>query len=147
MQLSGPWDRAQVARFLDRTAVPMRIAVNGSQGFPVLASLWFLPDGDDLLCATSPRARLVALLREDPRCGFEVSPDQPPYRGVRGRATASLSQDGGGPLLERLLKRYGIPRDGGLARWLLTRADEEVVITLSPRRLLSWDYSRRMGAG
>jgi len=147
MQLSGPWDRAQVADFLDRTAVPLRLAVNGSQGFPVMASLWFLRDGDDLLCATSPRARLVELLQVDPRCGFEVSADQPPYCGVRGRARAALSQTGGGALLERLLDRYAIARDGGLARWLLARADEEVVITLSPLRVLSWDYRRRMGDG
>ena len=147
MQLSGPWDRAQVAEFLDRTAVPLRLAVNGSLGFPVMASLWFVREGDDLLCATSPRARLVELLHADPRCGFEVSPDQPPYRGVRGRAEATLAQNGGGPLLERLLARYAIPRDGGLARWLLARADEEVVISLSPLRVLTWDYGRRMTGG
>lgn len=122
----------------------MRLAANTDSGFPVVLSLWFLPDGDDLLAAVHREARIAKRLAADSRCAFEIAPNEPPYRGVRGQATASLNSKGARALLECLLDRYLGSRDSGLARFLLGRADEELVVRLRPIRVASWDYSRRM---
>jgi hypothetical protein len=42
------------------------------------------------------RARILEYLRVEPRCGFEVASDRPPYRGVRGQGVASLHPAEGG---------------------------------------------------
>ncbi len=122
----------------------MRLAANTDSGFPVIVSLWFLREGDDLLAAVHRDSRIAGRLGDDARCAFEIAPDEPPYRGVRGQATASLSPDGAGALLERLLDRYLVSRDSGLAQFLLARADEELVVRVKPRWVGSWDYTSRM---
>jgi hypothetical protein len=144
MEPSGPWSRAEIDRFLDRTRIPLRLAVNGTSGHPVLASLWFVPLGDRLWCATQQQASVTRLLERDPRCAFEVAPESPPYRGVRGAAIASLHAERGAEILGLLIDRYLGDRSSRLAHWLLGRAETETAIALAPQRLVSWDYSERM---
>lgn len=144
IQRTGPWTEAQSREFLAAARIPMRLAANTSSGFPVLLSLWFIPDQDDLLAAVHRDSRIAKRLQADPRCAFEIAPNEPPYRGVRGAATASLSPTGARELLERLLERYLGSTDSSLGRFLLGRADEELVVRLRPRRIDSWDYSERM---
>ncbi|KPK17269.1 MAG: hypothetical protein AMJ62_02125 [Myxococcales bacterium SG8_38] len=141
---SGPWSQSRVREFLAEARIPMRLAANTDSGFPVVLSLWFLPEEDQLLGAVHQGARIAKRLKEDPRCAFEIAPDEPPYRGVRGQAMASLEVKGSGELLERLLNRYLGSTDSSLGRFLLGRADEELVVRLRPTWIASWDYTRRM---
>lgn len=133
-----------MVEFLRSATIPMRIAANTPSGFPVVVSVWYLHEGDELLAVTHRDARLAKRLEADPRCAFEIAPNQPPYRGVRGQAVAGLEDTGAEALLERLLDRYLGSGDSGLGRFLLARADEERVIRLRPTRIASWDYSARM---
>lgn len=122
----------------------MRLAANTTSGFPVVLSLWFLPEDDELLAAVHRDARIAKRLHKDPRCAFEIAPNEPPYRGVRGQALASLEAEGAFAVLERLLDRYLGSGDSSLGRFLLARAEEELIVRLRPSRIASWDYSRRM---
>ena len=122
----------------------MRLAANTTAGFPVVLSLWFVRDGDDLLAAVHRHAKIVKRLETDPRCAFEIATNDPPYRGVRGQARAELSSEGAPALLERLLTRYLGTTDSKLGRFLLSRGDEELAIRLRPRSVASWDYTERM---
>jgi hypothetical protein len=145
MTLTGPWDMAQVTAHLHQAVIPLRLAVLGRDGGPLVLSLWFLPEADGTLwCATPATARVVVALRRDPRAGFEVAADQPPYRGVRGRGRASLHPERGADILARLLARYGIPPASRLHRTLSARAATEMAICLRPDRLSTWDFSQRM---
>jgi hypothetical protein len=141
---TGPWSASQARAFLADARIPMRLAANTSSGFPVVLSLWFLPEQDELLAAVHQDARIAKRLSEDPRCAFEIAPNEPPYRGVRGQARARLETKGAGALLERLLERYLGSTDSELGRFLLGRADEELVVRLRPLSIASWDYSERM---
>ncbi|MEM9729901.1 MAG: pyridoxamine 5'-phosphate oxidase family protein [Myxococcota bacterium] len=140
----GPWSPAEVRGFLTSTTIPLRLAANTPSGFPVVLSLWFVAEGDQLLGAVHESSRIAKRLEADPRCAFEVAPDDPPYRGVRGRARATLEPDGAGVLLERLLERYLGSTDSNLGRFLLSRASEERVVRVSPLGFSSWDYTERM---
>ena len=144
VRLAGPWSKSEVASFLLGATIPMRLAANTDSGFPVVLSLWFLPEGDDLLAAVHRDSRIAHRLEADPRCAFEIAPNEPPYRGVRGQANATMSPTGAAELLERLLDRYLGSSDSRLGRFLLGRAKEELVVRVCPVRLSSWDYSDRM---
>ena len=144
MQLKGPWTRAEVDAFLASAHIPIRLAVNRASGHPLLASLWFLPDGDTLWCATQRDSHIVAALARDPRCAFEVAPEAAPYRGVRGRALASLHPERGEEILRLLIERYLGDPSSRFARWLLGRARSETALALAPRTLFDWDYRERM---
>ena len=145
--LRGPFSPDEVDAFLDRSVIPMRLAAVGPQGWPLILSLWFVRQGDELLAATRPTSTLVACLKDNPKCGFEIAGDEPPYRGVRGRASVVLEDRAGGPVLERLLTRYLGGTSGPLAKKLLAHADDEVCRRLRPLSLVSWDFTRRMTPG
>ncbi len=145
-EISGPWGRPAVAEFLAATVIPMRIGVVSPSGWPVVLSVWFAPDRGDLLAATRPTSALVRSLERQPRCGFEIAADAPPYRGVRGRGLVELDQDAGRSTLERLLVRYLGGIDSPLARKLLAQADDEVCIRIRPRSIVSWDFGARMAS-
>lgn len=143
-RLSGCWSGAEIAAFLARQMIPMRLAVHDSTGSPWVMSLWFLPDEGRLWCATNRQAKLVSFLQANPRCGFEVAGDMPPYRGIRGKGRGELVPERGGEILGRLLQRYGIDPASKLARTLLAKVDQEVAIAIVPSRISSWDFTERM---
>ena len=87
---AGPWNPTQIDRYLRETVAPIRLACIGGRGWPLVLSLWFEYDEGVLWCATHSRSRLAGHLKHDGRVAFEVSPNQPPYRGVRGRGRATL---------------------------------------------------------
>lgn len=132
-----------IAAFLASALVPLRLATVSPEGWPSVTSLWFLYRDGALWCATTADAHVARVLGENPRCGFEVAPDRPPYRGVRGQALAEVLPDGM-PLLAELLDRYGARPDHPFCRWLLGRDVEEVRLRLTPVRTSTWDYRRRM---
>jgi hypothetical protein len=144
IRLTGPWTKSRVREFLAEARIPMRLAANTDSGFPIVLSLWFLPEEDELLAAVHRDARIAKRLRADPRCAFEIAPNEPPYRGVRGQAIASLDPNRASALLERLLDRYLGSSDSSLGRFLLARAEEELIVRLQPSWIASWDYSQRM---
>lgn len=146
IRLRGPWQPAEVVAFLEQERTPLRLALNGHDGFPLLASLWFRYAQGALWCATHQDSLVARRLAQDPRAAFEVSVSEPPYYGVRGQAAVERLPKQGQQELEALLERYLGGHDSKLARWLLSRADEEVALRIRPKWLTSWDYRERMGA-
>jgi nitroimidazol reductase NimA-like FMN-containing flavoprotein (pyridoxamine 5'-phosphate oxidase superfamily) len=143
-RMSGCWTETQIAAFMVESQIPLRLAVQDATGCPLVMSLWFLYEDGAIWCATNAKARVLSYLTSEPRCGFEVAGDIPPYRGVRGKGRASLYPEQGGEILKRLLDRYGIESNSKLAAMLLSKIDQEVAIRISPDRFSSWDFSQRM---
>ena len=144
MEHRGPFSSEQVEGHFRETVIPIRLACVDSDGSPLVLSLWYLWRDGALWCATSPGARVVELLRKQPRCGFEVARDAPPYRGVRGQGLAELVPEQGAAILEALVDRYVGTRESSFARWLISRRDDEMAIRILPTHLSSWDFARRM---
>ena len=144
LSIAGPWSADQINRHMQLSTIPLRLAINGTRGMPVVLSLWFVSEGGQLWCASVDEARVIELIQRDPRCGFEIAADMPPYRGVRGQANASLHPDRGAEVLDLLLDRYKVHRKSRLGRFLLGRAQREIALKIEPTRLLTWDYSGRM---
>jgi nitroimidazol reductase NimA-like FMN-containing flavoprotein (pyridoxamine 5'-phosphate oxidase superfamily) len=140
-RISGPWSTDQIRNYLTTAVIPIRVATSGKTG-PLVQSLWFLFDEDSIWCCTQRDALIVQRLERQPTIGFEVSADAPPYKGVRGQATASLEPSHAGAVLERLISRYQAPP--ALADWLLRRLDDEVAIALRELSVTSWDFTARM---
>lgn len=141
---SGPWSRAEIERYLLDTRIPARLSVLTADGAPIVVSHWFIFEDGRLHCAARDSAAVVACLRRDPRCGFEIAADQPPYRGLRGRGRAGLAVDRDRALLARLHDRYLGPTETGFRRWLLGAEEPEIAIAIESDTMMSWDYGRRM---
>ena len=142
--LKGPWTQQQVDSFLQDSVFPLRIACVGEDHFPRVVSVWYGYDDDKFRCVSHRSSQLVGLLEQSDRVGFEVSTNTPPYCGVRGQGLARLGSDADGVVLTEMLQRYLGGTESSLGKWLLSRAADEVLITIEPVRLFTWDYRERM---
>ena len=130
--------------YLEGTVIPIRLSCSTGTGWPVVLSLWFLYQDGYLYCATEEKAKVIEYLKQNPKCGFEVASDLPPYCGVRGRATAELIPEMGDQILRGLLVRYLGSLDSSLAKILLSPKRNEIAIRLNPVSFTTWDFSGRM---
>ncbi|MFB6295540.1 MAG: pyridoxamine 5'-phosphate oxidase family protein [Halobacteriales archaeon] len=141
---TGAWSREEAAAFLDQTAVPVRLACRTPGGGLWMLSLWFRFAGGKLHCATGADADVVRYLEGDPDVAFEVSTNDPPYKGVRGRGTVTIDPDEDKELLRELIVRYLGDVDAPPGPQLLDASREEVAIRIDPDRVYSWDFTPRM---
>ena len=143
MELSKARFTNEDVMFLKEVNIPLRLSCLTTSGWPMIVSLWYLYSEGKLFCSTQKNSKLVKFLRQDPRCAFEIAPETPPYRGIRGKGTVELVEEGAMDTLEKLILRYLGGKDSGLAQYLLSR-DNEVAIVITPKKLYTWDYSSRM---
>lgn len=133
-----------IAHYLEQTVIPLRLGCVDLSGWSCVVSLWYLYENGLLYCATKDSAKVVEYLRKNPRCGFEVAGDMPPYCGVRGRATAEIIPEQGQAILEKLVVRYLGGTDTPLGQQLLANSENEVAIVLNPVQITHWNFSKRM---
>lgn len=146
VEYSGVWSADETADFLDRTVVPLRLACQTPAGRLWLVALWYRFRDGRFECATASDATVVEFLRRDPSVAFDVSTNDPPYRGVRGSGTATVHPDEGKAVLRALLERYLEGTESALAERLLAPERDEVAIRIEPARISSWDFTGRMPA-
>lgn len=144
LKKGSAWTEAQMLKWLDAQRIPLRIAVQGDNGIPLMCPLWYYPEAGSLWCATHSSAHIVPLLERSPAVAWEVAPNDMPYCGVRGQADVVLHADKGEPVLRRLIDRYLGNEDNKLARFLLSRVEGEYALELKPRWISCWDYGNRM---
>ena len=132
------------SNYLQQTVIPARLACRTSDGWPVVLSLWYLYREGALYCATQTSAKIVANLRQDPRCAYEIASDLPPYCGIRGKARAQILPELGEGVLAELLHRYLGGTNNPLARTLLKQQASEVAIQLEPISVYAWNFTQRM---
>ncbi|MFX0092313.1 MAG: pyridoxamine 5'-phosphate oxidase family protein [Candidatus Hodarchaeota archaeon] len=137
-------DKNQIQTYLQEMKIPIRLACTLKNGWPIVLSLWYIYLEGKVYLATQKSAKVVSYLKSNPRCGFEVASDQPPYRGVRGIGTAKINEENGLEVLKKLLKRYLGGTDSPLAKKLLSRKSPEVAIEIEPTSFFTWDFTKRM---
>jgi len=144
MEPTGAWDRERTETFLQSETIPIRLSCHTQADVLWMLSLWYLYRDDALWCATSASADVVDYLTGDDRVAFEISTNDPPYKGVRGNGTASIEADPDKTLLKELLERYLGGTDSPLAERLLSPERDEVRIRIDPAKMYTWDFSERM---
>lgn len=142
--VTGAWDSDETAAFLEASTIPLRLGCRRPDGDPWILSLWYRYVDGTFECATAADADVIRFLDRDPSVAFEVSTNEPPYRGVRGNGRARVAPDDEKSVLRALIVRYLGGTDSPLAERLLDPARREVTITIAPERVHTWDYSDRM---
>ena len=139
----GAWTGAEIGRFLTDSHIPLRLSFE-SPGGPLIAPLWYEYRAGRLISCSPEDSMLVRSLSANPDVAFDVSTNDLPYRGVRGRGRAVCTTAADTTQLETLLTRYLGSTTGQLAQWLLNRSGREAIIVIEPDWLTSWDFTERM---
>ena len=139
----GSWTGAEIEAFLAETLIPMRLSVQTASG-SLIVPLWFEYQESRLLSCSPMDSLLVNSLRRQAEVAFDVSTNDLPYQGVRGRGIAHCETATDDVRLASLLQRYLAGTDSQLADWLLNRPGPEALIEIEISWLTSWDFSGRM---
>ncbi|MEN9726381.1 MAG: hypothetical protein RL434_747 [Pseudomonadota bacterium] len=123
--------------------LPLRVAITRPNG-PLIVPLWFEYREGVFWCASQAESFCVKALQAEPGCAFDLSTNDMPYRGLRGRGVAVCHPEQGARQLERLLLRYLGTLDAPLARRLRRKDATEVAIAITPLWTRTWDFTERM---
>ena len=137
------WSQQELQDFLVSTKIPIRISVLDDE-YPLICSVWFEYADSKLIIVSHEESKLAKTLLRQRKCGFEIATNDPPYRGVRGKANVDAELGGSEDTLRRVIQRYLGETNQKLASWLLSRVEHEVKFTLHPTWVTSWDYGERM---
>ena len=124
--------------------VPLRLSCLTTSGWPMIIPLWFKFLIDRFYCATQQNAKIISYLKKDARCAFEISSENPPYRGIRGQGKTIIKKELGIEILETVIEKYIEKKNANLRKYLLKRKENEVAIEIIPTKVFYWDYSNRM---
>ncbi len=83
----------EIRAFLSAGTRTGKLGYIAKDGRPLVAPVWFVLDGDELVFntgATTPKARAIA---RDPRVVLCVDLDEPPYAFVQVQGTANVSDE------------------------------------------------------
>lgn len=137
-------ERVQMNQTISDTKIPIRIAFVKPDGIPSIISLWYEQIGDKIYCATKRSAKIVSYFQNNPKCGFEIAADKPPYKGTRGTGHVKIIENKGSEILKILMKKYLGNKESTLSKYLNTNLDNEVALEISLQDIFSYDYSKRM---
>ena len=83
----------QVRAFLTEGTRTGKLSFTSASGQPLVAPVWFIVDGGDLVFNTGKGTAKGRALARDPRTAICVDLEQPPYAFIQVQGVAELSED------------------------------------------------------
>lgn len=137
----------EVKSFL-RSKLNLQIATVDEKGDPLIQPVWFFYDetAQKIYFDTGRQARKVANIRRKPRVYFSVDTEEYPYKCVKGKADAVVSEDPARnvPIAEKIAVKYTDTLDNPIAKALVDMAKNgsSVVLELTPKYYTAWDFAQ-----
>jgi PPOX class probable F420-dependent enzyme len=117
-------------------------------GRPHLVELWYLVDGDEIVCWTYAKSQKVRNLERDPRATIQVEAGES-YGELRGavmECDVGIDRDPERVVAAGIALATGYPRppDEQARASIARQAPKRVVLRFSPTHTASWDH-RKLG--
>ncbi len=145
-----PVTETEVTNFLE-SKLNIQIATIDEEGYPMIQPTWFLYDIESgkMYTCTPKMAKKVQNIRRNPdKIYFSIDDENYPYKGVKGRAVARISEDiqRNLPIMEKINLKYLGTLEHPLAKMLMenTRSGIEVAIEITPKFFSAWDFGKAM---
>jgi nitroimidazol reductase NimA-like FMN-containing flavoprotein (pyridoxamine 5'-phosphate oxidase superfamily) len=143
-----PVTETEVNNFL-QSKLNIEIATIDEEGYPIIHPLWFLYDNDSgkVYIGTAKMTRKVQNIQRSPdKIYFSIDDENYPYKGVKGRAVARISEDiqKNLSIVEKINLKYLGTLEHPLAKRLVenTRNGIEVIIEITPKFFSAWDFGK-----
>jgi general stress protein 26 len=149
--MPNPVTETEVKDILE-SKLNMQIATTDEEGYPLIQPIWFLYDDkeyDKIYAATQKMTKKVQNIRRNPdKIYFSIDDANYPYKGVKGRAVAKISEDikKNLPIVEKINIKYLGTIEHPLARMIMenTKNGTEIVIEITPKFFSAWDFGKPM---
>ena len=140
--------KEEAERFLE-SKLNLQIATIDEKVEPNIQPVWFYYDKDEgkLLVLTSKVAKKTRNLSNRPTIYFSIDDENPPYKGVKGKGTATIVEDPNliVPQAEKISMKYLGTLDHPAAKEMADRSKngEGVLVEISPKFFSTWDFGKR----
>lgn len=145
-----PVTEAEVNELLE-SKLNIQIATIDQEGYPTIQPLWFLydKDSDKIYTATQKMTKKVQNIRRNPdKIYFSVDDENYPYKGVKGKAVARISEDiqENISIVRKINTKYLGTLEHPLAKMIIENTTKgiEVVIEIIPKFFSAWDFGKAM---
>jgi general stress protein 26 len=145
-----PVTEAEVNELLE-SKLNIQIATIDQEGYPTIQPLWFLYDKDSgkIYTATQKMTKKVQNIRRNPdKIYFSVDDENYPYKGVKGKAVARISEDiqENISVVRKINTKYLGTLEHPLAKMIIENTTKgiEVVIEIIPKFFSAWDFGKAM---
>ncbi|MFL6325330.1 MAG: pyridoxamine 5'-phosphate oxidase family protein [Nitrososphaeraceae archaeon] len=145
-----PVTEAEVNELLE-SKLNIQIATIDQEGYPTIQPLWFLYDKDSgkIYTATQKMTKKVQNIRRNPdKIYFSVDDENYPYKGVKGKAVARISEDiqENISVVREINTKYLGTLEHPLAKMIIENTTKgiEVVIEIIPKFFSAWDFGKAM---
>lgn len=148
--MPSPVTEKEVNSFLE-SKLNMQLATIDEEGYPNIQPVWFYYDKNSgkIYTGTQKTTKKIQNIRKKPdKIYFSIDDENLPYKGVKGRGEASLSEDiqKNLTIIEKINRKYLGTLEHPLAKMLMdnTRNGTEVVIEIVPKFFSAWDFGKAM---
>jgi general stress protein 26 len=148
--MPSPVTEAEVERFLE-SKLNMQLATIDEEGYPNIQPVWFHYDKNagKIYTGTQKTTKKIQNIRKNPdKVYFSIDDENFPYKGVKGRGEATLSEDKQKNLaiIEKINLKYLGTLEHPLAKMLMENASNgtELVIEIVPNFFSAWDFGKAM---
>lgn len=148
--MPSPVTEAEVERFLE-SKLNIQLATIDEEGYPNIQPIWFYYDRESgkIYAGTQKMTKKIQNIRRNPdKIYFSIDDENFPYKGVKGRGEASISEDRqkNAAVMEKINLKYLGTLEHPLAKMLMENARNgtELVIEITPKFFSAWDFSKTM---
>lgn len=132
-----------------KSKLNIQLATIDEEGYPIIHPLWFLYDENNnkIYVATQKPTRKVKNISSNPnKIYFSIDDENPPVKGVKGRAEIKISYDAEQnlPIIKKIIMKYLGNLDNPLANMLIenTQNGVEILFEITPKFFTAWDFGK-----
>ncbi|MHB1907241.1 MAG: pyridoxamine 5'-phosphate oxidase family protein [Nitrososphaerales archaeon] len=140
----------EVRKFLIQSRSTLLLGTTNADGTPMIHPVWYYFDSakTKLYFYTEPALKKTTNIKQRRQVYFDVDDDRWPYKGVKGKGTATILTSKRSSLFwgAKILAKY-IKKGGPLFRSALEKIKRGgyVVIEITPAYFTSWDFAKLDG--
>jgi nitroimidazol reductase NimA-like FMN-containing flavoprotein (pyridoxamine 5'-phosphate oxidase superfamily) len=143
--------RNEVEELLSRSKLILRLATVNQDGDPEIQPVWYHYANDRLYVMTGHNSRKIRNIRHRKVVYFSVDTEISPYKGVKGKAVATILADNkkAVEIAEEMGARYlGSAKNPMAKRFTeAVRTGKDIVIEIVPEYFSVWDYGKAPSGG
>ena len=144
--LGSSMTEEETRNFLSTGKLFARLGTIDKNGDPNVHPVWYHFANDKIYLETSKNSRKAQSIRNKNSVYFCIDDTNEPYKGVRGKGTASLIEDVEKNLLvlEKILLKYTRSLENDIAKFLFNsvKSGESIIIEINPRFFGTWDHGK-----
>lgn len=136
----------EVREFLFNSKLFARLGTIDEKGDPNVHPIWYYFNNDKIYFETGKDSKKVRNVRRRNNIYFCIDDTNPPYKGVRGKGTAIISEDISSniSIAEKILVKYTGNLDNNMAKFLMgsIKKGESIIIEIIPHFYATWDHGK-----